>query len=110
MSLLEQLKAQGRPGLTRADGPQQSRPDAAPSGATGAGPAGPAARPGGPAAPAPAAIDHQAGDGAARSPALTELKFRIHEELIRDLDPEQLVGETGVGSPIRRAIEQAAEE
>src|SRR4051812_48296806 len=48
--------------------------------------------------------------GQARSEALNELKTRVHEELIRDLDPEQLLGDTSFTSPARRAVEQAAEE
>ena len=39
-----------------------------------------------------------------------EIKARVHEELIHELDPEQLVGDTGINSPARRAVEQAAEE
>jgi pilus assembly protein CpaF len=34
----------------------------------------------------------------------------VHEELIHDLDPEQLNGDTGISSPARRAVELAAEE
>jgi pilus assembly protein CpaF len=40
----------------------------------------------------------------------TELKTRVHEELIHDLDPDQLTGDTGISSQARRAVEQAAEE
>jgi pilus assembly protein CpaF len=47
---------------------------------------------------------------AARTESLMELKTRVHEELIRDLDPEQLTGDTSFTSPVRRAVEQAAEE
>ncbi|MBV8717611.1 MAG: CpaF family protein [Chloroflexi bacterium] len=47
---------------------------------------------------------------AQRSEALIELKTRVHEELIHSLDPEQLVGDLGIASPARRAVEQAAEE
>ena len=39
-----------------------------------------------------------------------ELKARIHEELIHELDPEQLTGDTSYSSPVRHAVEQAAEE
>ncbi|MGI9148089.1 MAG: hypothetical protein ACR2IK_16305, partial [Chloroflexota bacterium] len=47
---------------------------------------------------------------AARSEALAELKGRVHEELIHELDPEQLVDDVSFTSPARRAVEQAAEE
>jgi pilus assembly protein CpaF len=47
---------------------------------------------------------------AVRKEALTELKGRVHEDLIHELDPEQLLGDTGFSSPARRAVEQAAEE
>ncbi len=47
---------------------------------------------------------------AQRNEALVELRTRVHEELIRDLDPDQLGGDTGHTSPARRAVEQAAEE
>ncbi len=39
-----------------------------------------------------------------------ELKARVHEELIHELDPEQLLDDTSYMSPARRAVEQAAEE
>jgi pilus assembly protein CpaF len=42
--------------------------------------------------------------------ALVELRTRVHEELIHELDPNQLTGDTGPASPARRAVEQAAEE
>jgi len=45
-----------------------------------------------------------------RNDALNELKARVHEQLIHDLDPEQLVGDLSFTSPARRAVEQAAEE
>ena len=47
---------------------------------------------------------------AERTEAFMELKGRIHEELIHELDPEQLSGDTSFASPMRRAVEQAAEE
>jgi pilus assembly protein CpaF len=47
---------------------------------------------------------------AQRSEAYTELKARIHEDLIAELDPEQLSGDTSLNSPIRRAVESTAEE
>jgi pilus assembly protein CpaF len=45
-----------------------------------------------------------------RVEALIELKARIHEDLIHELDPEQLAGDTSFASPVRRAVEQAADE
>src|SRR5207237_4823737 len=47
---------------------------------------------------------------AERSEAYSGLKARIHEELIAELDPEQLAGDTSLNSPIRRAVEATAEE
>jgi pilus assembly protein CpaF len=47
---------------------------------------------------------------AERNEAHAEPKGRIHEDLIEQLDPEQLAGDTSPNSPIRRAVEQAAEE
>jgi pilus assembly protein CpaF len=41
---------------------------------------------------------------------LLELKARVHEQLIHELDPDQLVGDLSFTSPARRAVEQAAEE
>jgi pilus assembly protein CpaF len=46
----------------------------------------------------------------ARNEALMELKARVHEELIHELDPEQLQGDVSYASTARRAVEQAAEE
>jgi pilus assembly protein CpaF len=45
-----------------------------------------------------------------RNDALNELKTRVHEQLIHDLDPEQLTDDTGLNTPLCRAVEQAAEE
>ncbi len=45
-----------------------------------------------------------------RNEAFVELRTRVHEELIHELDPAQLTGETGPSSPARRAVEQAADE
>jgi pilus assembly protein CpaF len=47
---------------------------------------------------------------AGRNEALNELKGRVHEDLIHELDPQQLLGDTSFTSPARRAVEQAAEE
>jgi pilus assembly protein CpaF len=45
-----------------------------------------------------------------RNEALIELKARVHEGLIHELDPEQLLGDIGYSSQARRAVELAAEE
>jgi pilus assembly protein CpaF len=45
-----------------------------------------------------------------RRDAHEELKSRIHEDLINELDPDQLTGDTSPNSPIRRAVEQTADE
>jgi pilus assembly protein CpaF len=45
-----------------------------------------------------------------RNEALIELKARVHEELIHELDPSQLLDDVSFTSPARRAVEQAAEE
>jgi pilus assembly protein CpaF len=45
-----------------------------------------------------------------RNEGLAELKAHVHEELIHELDPEQLLGDVTYTSPARRAVEQAAEE
>jgi pilus assembly protein CpaF len=47
---------------------------------------------------------------AERHEAYAELKARIHEALIEELDAEQLAGDTAPNSPIRRAVELAADE
>src|SRR5262249_34249612 len=47
---------------------------------------------------------------AERNEAYAELKDRIHEALIEELDANQLTGDTGPNSPIRRAVELAADE
>ncbi|MBV9356583.1 MAG: CpaF family protein [Chloroflexi bacterium] len=39
-----------------------------------------------------------------------QLKTRVHEELIRDLDPTQLSADIEMTSRVRRAVERAAEE
>jgi pilus assembly protein CpaF len=46
---------------------------------------------------------------ATRDPALTDLKFRVLDELVRDLDADLLSG-GGTGSQVRRAVERAAED
>src|SRR5438105_7998048 len=46
----------------------------------------------------------------ARNDALTELKGRVHEELIHELDATQLADDVSYLSPARKAVEQAAEE
>src|SRR5438874_6420542 len=45
-----------------------------------------------------------------RNEAHLELKTHVHEELIHELDPTQLMGDLSFTSPARRAVEQAAEE
>jgi pilus assembly protein CpaF len=120
MSLLDHVREQaGRTG--RAGAPVAPTAATAPAANTpAASTVRPTAAPTAPAAPpsiqasvrsAGDVPDAPGGHGAlTRDPALAELKFRIHEELIRDLDPDQVAGETGYGSPVRRAVEQAAEE
>ena len=62
-------------------------------------------------APPPAGSEAAArARGVVRNEAQVELKARVHEELIHELDPEQLVGDLSFTSPARRAVEQAAEE
>jgi pilus assembly protein CpaF len=63
-----------------------------------------------PSAPAPAPESPTKPRLPARNEALIELKARVHEELIHELDPDQLVGDLSFTSPARRAVEQAAEE
>jgi pilus assembly protein CpaF len=61
--------------------------------------------------PGPAALDAAPrGRSIVRNEALVELKSRVHEELIHELDPDQLQGDLSYTSPARRAVEQAAEE
>src|SRR3982074_1000531 len=61
--------------------------------------------------PAPSPLESAARvRGIVRNEALMELKTRVHEELIHELDPAQLVGDLSFTSPARRAVEQAAEE
>jgi pilus assembly protein CpaF len=100
VSLLAQLREQKRP---NAPAPVASPP------ASGSPGAGPVRRDLAAVDHAPAPTAHT-GSAQTRNPALAELKFRIHEELIRDLDPDQLAGDTSMSSPVRRAVEQAAEE
>src|SRR5438046_2254267 len=45
-----------------------------------------------------------------RNEVMTEIKSRVHEELIHELDPNQLADDVSFTSPARRAVEQAAEE
>ena len=47
---------------------------------------------------------------AERRDAHEDLKSRIHEDLIAELDPQQLAGDTSPNSPIRRAVEQSSDE
>jgi pilus assembly protein CpaF len=48
--------------------------------------------------------------GTVRNEALAEIKARVHEALIHELDPAQLAGDVSFTSPARKAVEQAAEE
>ncbi len=95
MSLLEHLRSSTR----AAPPPTEPRP-ASPREAMI-----PATRP-----PTPAQESANRVSRPVRNDALVELKTRVHEELIHELDPDQLVGEVGLSSPARRAVEQAAEE
>jgi pilus assembly protein CpaF len=56
------------------------------------------------------AVDRTLRLQAERRQAHEELKSKIHEDLIGELDPEQLVGDASVNSPIRKAVEQTADE
>jgi pilus assembly protein CpaF len=60
--------------------------------------------------PPPPTVEPQRNVRSVRQEALNELKSRVHEELIHELDPEQLLGDTSFTSPARRAVEQAADE
>jgi pilus assembly protein CpaF len=60
--------------------------------------------------PTPSAIEAPRLRLSARNEALVELKSRVHEELIHELDPSQLLDDVSFTSPARRAVEQAAEE
>jgi pilus assembly protein CpaF len=60
--------------------------------------------------PTPPAIEAPRLRLSARNEALMELKSRVHEELIHELDPAQLLDDVSYSSPARRAVEQAAEE
>ena len=60
--------------------------------------------------PPPAPAEPSRPRPAVRNEALVELKSRVHEELIHELDPSQLLDDISFNSPARRAVEQAAEE
>jgi pilus assembly protein CpaF len=94
MSLLEHLRSS-----SRANG--ATPPPDAPAPAVPVQPPAPAATPP-PDAPRPVRTP--------RNEQLGELKARVHEGLIHELDPEQLVGDLSFNSPARRAVEQAADE
>src|SRR5437879_3386080 len=98
MSLLEHLLSSARaPAAPEAPAPNAppARPTSEPAAST----------------PVPAQVESPArGRGIVRNEALSELKTRVHEELIHELDPNQLVGDLSFTSPARRAVEQAAEE
>src|SRR5207245_11309506 len=92
MSLLEHLRSSPRPTT-----PARSRP-------------APPPEPTVVATPPPATEAAPRLRSAVRNEAHLELKMRVHEELIHELDPNQLVGDLSFTSPARRAVEQAAEE
>src|SRR6266516_4640186 len=100
MSLLEHLRSSSR---VQVSDRQQS------DGATAA-PGQPAFQPDRPAIPNPPPPEVVRPRVFQRNEALLELKARVHEELIHELDPEQLLGDVSFTSPARRAVEQAAEE
>jgi pilus assembly protein CpaF len=93
MSLLEHLRSSSR----AATAPPAASPAPAPN---------PAPTP----SPSPALEPPVRSRAPIRNEALVELKSRVHEELIHELDPEQLLGDLSFTSPARRAVEQAAEE
>jgi pilus assembly protein CpaF len=100
MSILEQVKrSQPAPAGS-------SVPPSVPSGTR---PVSPVPNPATPEAD-PAPTSRASRVQAERSEAFMELKARIHEELIHELDPELMSGDTSFTSPIRRAVEQAALE
>jgi pilus assembly protein CpaF len=94
MSLLEQLRS-----ASRSTSPTKAPPAALP--------AEPVVRAPGPTPPVETVPRPRL---PVRNEALIELKTRVHEELIHELDPDQLVGDLSFTSPARRAVEQAAEE
>jgi pilus assembly protein CpaF len=101
MSLLDQLRSTTRaPAVAEAER-AATTPVARPA---------PSAHAEVPLAPAPGSGDAPRARLAARNEVLSDLKGRVHEELIHELDPEQLLGDTSFTSPARRAVEQAAEE
>ena len=109
MSLLEHLKSSRGPLAappqappTRPEPPMPAHPDPA---ALSPGPV-PAQVPGS----VEAATATRSSRNTARNEVLGELKARVHEELIHELDPEQLQGDVSFTSPARRAVELAAEE
>ena len=63
-----------------------------------------------PVVPSPPPIEPPRARVTPRNEAFMELKIRVHEELIHELDPSQLLDDTSYTSPARRAVEQAAEE
>ena len=100
MTLLERLQAASRPpARAEMEGPSATvvEPPSPPSTPAATATASPD--------PTPRAIRIVRNDS-----ALNDLKARVHEQLIHELDPEQLVGDLSFTSPARRAVEQAAEE
>ena len=92
MSLLERLRSNARVAAPVMPAPPPPAPEPIVAAPPVAGPEAPRVR------------------SVARNEAQLELKARVHEELIRDLDPDQLLGDLSFSSPARRAVEQAAEE
>jgi pilus assembly protein CpaF len=109
VSLLEHLRSTRAPG--HPNGAAPVAPPLPEFGAVAEPPTTPVLEPG-PAQPPPAAPAPTTRTLArnARTEAFAELRTRVHEELIHELDPAQLTGDTGPASPARRAVEQAAEE
>jgi pilus assembly protein CpaF len=100
MTILQQVKE------ARTGSASRAATDAEPAGLPPSGPVTNTSA----AEPAPAPISRASRVQAERNEAFIELKARIHEELIHELDPEQLSGDTGYTSPVRHAVQQAAEE
>lgn len=101
MSLLEHLR-------TSRTAPVAAPPSSTPEGLDGAnGRSSPEPLP---APVTPPVVETPRARSSARTEAFIELKARVHEELIHELDPAQLAEDVSYTSPARRAVEQAAEE
>jgi len=104
VSILDQVKRRGGEPSRPGGAPAPAKPSIEPT------PAPPPAPPISETPDSTAAASWSARLQAERSEAHAELKARIHEALIEELDAEQLTGQTGPNSQIRRAVELAAEE